>query len=125
METGHPIVNKPFDIIDAHGHRKPITISTALRQGENAQMMGGVETFRDMTLVEELRKQVQKQYSWEGTSTKRRADERVASSERQTETIIIKQALRRNDGNRAAAARELDINPSTLFRKLKSLGLDT
>jgi PAS domain S-box-containing protein len=65
METGHPIVNKPVDIIDAHGHRKPITISTALLQDENGQMMGGVETFRDMTLVEELRKQVQRQYSCE------------------------------------------------------------
>jgi PAS domain S-box-containing protein len=65
METGRPIVNKPVDIIDAHGHRKPITISTALLQDESGQIMGGVETFRDMTLVEELRKQVQKQYSCE------------------------------------------------------------
>jgi PAS domain S-box-containing protein len=65
METGRPIVNKPVDIIDAHGHRKPITISTALLQDENGQIMGGVETFRDMTLVEELRKQVHKQYSCE------------------------------------------------------------
>jgi len=39
------------------------------------------------------------------------------------EVVMIEQALRRNDGNRAAAARELDINPSTLFRKLKTLGL--
>ena len=65
METGRPIVNKPVDIVDAHGRRKPITISTALLQDENGQIMGGVETFRDMTLVEELRKQVQKQYSCE------------------------------------------------------------
>jgi PAS domain S-box-containing protein len=65
METGRPIVNKPVDIIDAHGRRKPITISTALLQDENGRIMGGVETFRDMTLVEELRKQVQKQYSCE------------------------------------------------------------
>jgi len=65
MDTGRPIINKPVDIIDAHGRRKPITISTALLQDENGQIMGGVETFRDMSLVEELRKQVQKQYSCE------------------------------------------------------------
>jgi PAS domain S-box-containing protein len=65
METGRPIVNKPVDIIDAHGRRKPITISTALLQDENGQIMGGVETFRDMTLVAELQKQVHKQYSCE------------------------------------------------------------
>jgi PAS domain S-box-containing protein len=65
METGRPLVNKPVDIIDAHGRRKPITISTALLQDEKGQIMGGVETFRDMTLVEELKKQVQKQYCCE------------------------------------------------------------
>jgi len=42
----------------------------------------------------------------------------------QMEAVMIEQALRRNEGNRAAAARELDINPSTLFRKIKTLGLD-
>ena len=40
------------------------------------------------------------------------------------ERFVIADALRRNDGNRAAAARQLGINPSTLFRKLKSLGID-
>ena len=43
---------------------------------------------------------------------------------RELESIHISDALRRHDGNRAAAARELGINPSTLFRKLKTLGLD-
>lgn len=36
------------------------------------------------------------------------------------EQLLIRDALRRHDGNRAAAARELGINPSTLFRKLKA-----
>ena len=40
------------------------------------------------------------------------------------ERFVIADALRRNDGNRAAAARQLGINASTLFRKLKSLGID-
>ncbi|HON91287.1 MAG TPA: sigma 54-interacting transcriptional regulator [Sedimentisphaerales bacterium] len=61
METGHTIISKPVDIIDAHGRRKPITISTALLKDEKGQVVGGVETFRDMTIVEELRKQVLKQ----------------------------------------------------------------
>jgi len=65
METGHTIISKPVDIIDAHGRRKPITISTALLKDEKGQVVGGVETFRDMTIVEELRKQVLKQYRCE------------------------------------------------------------
>ena len=38
------------------------------------------------------------------------------------EKVLIRDALRRHQGNRAAAARELGINPSTLFRKLKAWG---
>jgi PAS domain S-box-containing protein len=71
-ETGHPIINKPVDIIDVQGRRKPITISTALLKDGNGQIMGGVETFRDMTLVEELRKQVQKQYCCEDIISRNR-----------------------------------------------------
>ena len=40
---------------------------------------------------------------------------------RDFETLHIRDALRRCRGNRAAAARELGIDPSTLFRKLKTL----
>jgi PAS domain S-box-containing protein len=38
------------------------------------------------------------------------------------EKLLIRDALRRNEGNRAAAARELGVDASTLFRKLKTLG---
>jgi DNA-binding NtrC family response regulator len=43
---------------------------------------------------------------------------------RQMETMMIEQSLRRHKGNRAAAARELGINPSTLFRKLRTLQIE-
>ena len=39
------------------------------------------------------------------------------------EKLLIRDALRRHKGNRAAAARELGVDVSTLFRKLKALGL--
>jgi len=39
------------------------------------------------------------------------------------EKLLIRDALRRTNGNRAAAARELGVDASTLFRKLKALGL--
>jgi len=40
------------------------------------------------------------------------------------EAIHITDALRRHNGNRSAAARELGINPSTLYRKIKHLKLE-
>jgi len=58
METGIPIVCKPIYIIDAHGERIPISISTALLKDGKGNVIGGVETFRDLSLVEELRKEL-------------------------------------------------------------------
>jgi DNA-binding NtrC family response regulator len=40
------------------------------------------------------------------------------------EVLHITDAVRRHGGNRTAAARELGINPSTLFRKIKTLGIE-
>jgi len=65
MTTGQPVINKPVHIVDAHGQRKSITISSALLKDREGQIIGGVETFRDMTVVEELRKQLRKQYCCE------------------------------------------------------------
>ena len=65
MDTGEAVINKPVHIINAQGRRRAITISTALLKDKNGQVIGGVETFRDMTVVEELKKQVKKQYSCE------------------------------------------------------------
>ena len=39
------------------------------------------------------------------------------------EKLLIRDALRRNGGNHQKAAKELGINPSTLFRKVKALKL--
>jgi transcriptional regulator with PAS, ATPase and Fis domain len=36
------------------------------------------------------------------------------------EIVLIKDALRRSKGNKTNAAKELGINKSTLFRKLKA-----
>ncbi|MBM4092139.1 MAG: sigma-54-dependent Fis family transcriptional regulator, partial [Planctomycetes bacterium] len=43
---------------------------------------------------------------------------------RAIEQLMIQDALRRHDGNRTVAARQLGIDPSTLFRKIKALGIE-
>lgn len=65
MKTGQPVINKPVHIVNSQGRRKSITISSALLKNREGQIIGGVETFRDMTLVEQLRKQLEKQYCCE------------------------------------------------------------
>jgi transcriptional regulator with PAS, ATPase and Fis domain len=43
---------------------------------------------------------------------------------KELEAIYISDAIRRHHGNRTAAARELGIDPSTLFRKVKALKIE-
>jgi PAS domain S-box-containing protein len=43
---------------------------------------------------------------------------------RTVEKVLIREALRKHQGNRALAAEELGIDPSTLYRKLRQLRLD-
>lgn len=59
METGAPLVNHACFIVDGDGRRIPISISTALLKDGKGQVVGGVETFRDLTLVEELRRELE------------------------------------------------------------------
>jgi len=54
METGNPIVNLLIHIRDDSGRRIPVTVSTALLRDHDGQVVGGVETFRDLNLVRAL-----------------------------------------------------------------------
>jgi PAS domain S-box-containing protein len=64
MKTGKPLVNKTVYIINNQGKQIPISISTALLKDSRGRVIGGVETFRDLSIVEELRRELQKQYSF-------------------------------------------------------------
>lgn len=65
IDTGEPIINKAVHIVDVDGNRKTISISTAPLKDSNGNVMGGVETFRDTSLVEQLRKELNHSYNFE------------------------------------------------------------
>jgi PAS domain S-box-containing protein len=58
MESGTALVNKTTFIVTAEGNRIPISVSTALLRDGHGHVVGGAETFRDLTLIEELRKEI-------------------------------------------------------------------
>lgn len=62
LATGRPVVNKAVYILDAQGNRLPISISTAVFKDDRGNMIGGVETFRDLSLVEDLREELEAKY---------------------------------------------------------------
>jgi len=63
MRTGSNIVNKTIYVLNASGERIPVSISTAILRDRKGKVIGGVETFRDLTVVEELRKELTEKYS--------------------------------------------------------------
>jgi len=56
METGEAVVSRAAYIVKADGRQIPISISTALLRDDHGTVTGGAETFRDLSLIEELRK---------------------------------------------------------------------
>jgi PAS domain S-box-containing protein len=62
MMEGKPFVDTSAYIINSEKQRIPVVVSTSLLKDENGNVLGGVETFRDMSLVEELRKELDARY---------------------------------------------------------------
>ncbi len=64
MAGGVPVVDRQVYIIRADGRRIPITISTALLKDANGRTIGGAETFRDLSVEVELRRELRQRYSF-------------------------------------------------------------
>ena len=64
MENGHPIVNQSIFIVNLEGERIPVSISTALLRDNEKRVIGGAESFRDLSVVEELRKELAGRHSF-------------------------------------------------------------
>jgi len=64
LTTRRPIVNKVVYIVNAQGERIPISISTAALKDARGRIIGGVESFRDLRLADELRRQAEQQDSF-------------------------------------------------------------
>lgn len=59
LETGRPIIGKSGYIVDADGSRIPVSISTAVLRDAGGRVIGGAETFRDLSEIEALRRELE------------------------------------------------------------------
>jgi len=62
LKTGKPVIGKSGYIIDADGNRIPISVSTAMLKDSEGRLIGGAETFRDLSDVEALRRELEGKY---------------------------------------------------------------
>jgi len=62
--TGKQIVNRPVTILDREGRSVLVSISAATLLDADGKLIGGVETFRDLSAEEELRREIEKSYTF-------------------------------------------------------------
>jgi PAS domain S-box-containing protein len=65
LATGNPVINKPVCIKNANDRRIPISISTALLKDVDGNIIGGVETFRDLDQAQKLQKEYESKFTFE------------------------------------------------------------
>ncbi len=76
LETGERVVDLAATLRARDEREVPVSVSTSVLRDRRGRVMGGVETFRDLTLIERLRREVDRRYSVEdiiGKSPRMRA----------------------------------------------------
>lgn len=77
FETGQETIGKQVNILRADGRQIPISISTAVLRNEAGGIVGGVESFRDLSALETLRKEIAGRYTFQDIVSKNRAITRL------------------------------------------------
>ena len=79
METGQELIDLPARILDSTGRAVPISLSTAVLHDPDGKVLGAVETFRDLSALEELRREIRHQYTFEDIVGKSEGLQRIFS----------------------------------------------
>jgi PAS domain S-box-containing protein len=64
LKTGKSIIDLPVSILNIRGKTVPISVSTAVLKNDKGETVGGVETFRDLSAIEDMRRELSRQYSF-------------------------------------------------------------
>lgn len=79
METGKEIIDLPVNIVNQEGRTIHVSISSALLRDEKGNIVGGVETFRDLSAIEAFKKEVAKCYTVEDIISKNHNIQKIFS----------------------------------------------
>ncbi len=64
IKKATPVIVLPLTIINNHGDIVPISITAAALKDSGGKVIGGVETFRDLSELEGMRKELTRQYTY-------------------------------------------------------------
>jgi len=77
IRTGISVKNKLIFIVKPDGKKLPLTITASPIRNEKGDVIGGVETFRDVSEVTELRKELTKKYTFQDIVSKNHEMQRI------------------------------------------------
>jgi len=77
IKTGKKIINFSVNILNKEGKEIPVSISTTVLKNDEGKVIGGVETFQDLSVVEELKKEITQQYSLEDIISKNHTIQKI------------------------------------------------
>ncbi|MGB3211775.1 MAG: sigma 54-interacting transcriptional regulator [Desulforhopalus sp.] len=77
LYTGLPVANRTITIKNRNGNKVSVSISAAPLVDHDGNVLGGVETFRDLSIEMSLRQQLTKRYTFEQMISKSPAMQRI------------------------------------------------
>jgi len=77
LYTGKAVANRSITIRNSKGEKVPISISAAPLVDHEGNIIGGVETFRDLTTITTLRQQLSQKYTFDAIISKSPAMQRL------------------------------------------------
>lgn len=64
METGQSVINRELDIVAKDNRKVSISVSASVLRDNGGEPIGGVETFRDQSLILALKREIEEKYSF-------------------------------------------------------------
>ena len=70
IQTGKDVINQAVNILRTDSKQIPISVNATPLKDKNGKIIGGVESFRDLSAIETLRKEIQQKYTFEDIISK-------------------------------------------------------
>ena len=70
LKTGNDTINLQVNILRPDGKQIPISVNASALKDDDGNIIGGVETFRDLSTIEALRKEIRQKYTFEDIVSK-------------------------------------------------------
>jgi PAS domain S-box-containing protein len=70
LKTGNDTINLQVNILRPDGKQIPVSVNASVLKDDDGTIIGGVETFRDLSTIEALRKEIRQKYTFEDIVSK-------------------------------------------------------